>query len=68
MASFVLVCGLLSLPAGHQVVSHRVLQRGHEPTRHELRHRARSRLAQRASDVGWLLYCAGAVAVALVLR
>jgi hypothetical protein len=68
MTGLVLVCGLIAVPAGHQVVSHRVLQHGHEPTAHELAHRARSRRMRWAADTGWLLYLAGAVLVGLVLR
>jgi len=69
MAGFVLVCGLLAVPTGHQVVSHRVLARGHEPTRHELAHRARSRGLRIAANVAWFLYLAGAVAIpAIFLR
>jgi len=78
MAALALVLGLLAVPAGHQVVSHRVLLKllravrpyGPEvpPTPHELRHRDRSPRLRRAADAGWLLYLAGVLVLALVLR
>jgi len=79
MIRLALVLGLLAVPAGHQIVSHRVLARtlrvvtplhGPEPapTPHELAHRARSRRLRLLADSGWLAYLAGVLVLALILR
>ena len=68
MAGLVLAFGMLSVPAGHHVVAHRILVRGHEPTPHELAHRARSRPVRLAANAAWFLYLAGTVLLAFVLR
>jgi hypothetical protein len=59
---------LLAVPAGHQVWSHRVLQRGHAPTAHELAHQSRPTWLRVLADVGWLVFLALTLAVALALR
>ncbi len=79
MTRLALVLGLLAVPAWHQIVSHRVLrktlravfpQRGPEPcaTVHELAHRSRPARLRLAADLGWLLYFAGVLVLALLLR
>lgn len=79
MTRLALVLGLLAVPAWHQIVSHRVLRkalravpRPHGPevclTAHELRHRSRPARLRLAADLGWLLYLAGVLVLALVLR
>jgi hypothetical protein len=77
MTSLALVLGLLAVPAGHQVVSHRVLQKslraitsGPEvsPTPHELRHQSRPLRLRLAADAGWILYLASVLVLALILR
>jgi hypothetical protein len=79
MAGLVLVCGLLAVPAGHQVVDHRVLRRllravspSHGPevclTAHELAHASRPARLRLLADLGWLAYLASVLILALVLR
>lgn len=64
----VAVAFLLAVPLGHQVHGHRVLRPGHEPTAHELAHRARPRPLRLAADLAWLAYLAGVVVLAVVLK
>lgn len=76
----VVVCGLLAVPLGHQVIGHRALHKslravgfhrhhGPEvPTPHEHRHRYKTRAWQLATDAAWYAYIAGAVLVGIVLR
>lgn len=79
MTRLALVLGLLAIPAGHQVVSHRVLLKalravlrphGPEvcPTPHELAHRDRPARLRLAADLGWLAYLAGVLLLAFLLR
>jgi len=74
-----LVLALLAVPAGHQVIGHRVLLKtlravyrphGPEvpPTAHELAHRARSPRVRLLAEAGWLAYLAGVLVLALLLR
>jgi hypothetical protein len=78
MTRLALVLGLLAVPAGHQVVSHRVLLKalravlrphGPEvpPTPHELHHRDRPRRLRLLADAAWLSYLAGVLVLALIL-
>jgi hypothetical protein len=78
MGSLALVLACLAVPAGHQVVSHRVIlkslravfwRNGPEvsPTPHELRHRDRPRRLRLLADAAWLSYLAGVLVLALIL-
>lgn len=68
MLAVAVILVLLAVPLGHQVIGHRVLRPGHEPTAHERAHRARSRPLRLAADAAWLAYLAGVLSLALVLR
>jgi hypothetical protein len=67
---------LLAVPAGHQVVGHKVhlkFLRLFQPglavpaTVHEHNHASRSRAVRAVADLGWLAYLAGALAAGLIL-
>jgi hypothetical protein len=79
MIKLTLVLACLAVPAGHQVVSHRVILKslravfrpdGPEvaPTAHERAHRTRSLPGRLAANAAWLAYLAGVLVLAYVLR
>lgn len=77
----VIVCGLLAVPAGHQVIGHHVHLKilravfhgshRHGPevplTPHEHRHRYKTRLASHLTDAAWLAYIGLALVIGLLL-
>jgi hypothetical protein len=79
MTHLALVLACLAVPAGHQVVSHRVILKslravlrpdGPEvaPTAHEQAHRTRSLPGRLAANAAWLAYLAGVLVLAYVIR
>lgn len=78
MLALAVTLALLMVPAGHQVVGHRVHRkffravRGHspevQPTEHERRHGQRPPRQRLAVNLAWLGYLAVVLAAGLVLR